>query len=103
VFQALPPGGIILAVVTLLNLRGLADAARAFLLPTMLFMESAELPGGAVEEEDGPVPACRREVSEELGLDRPVGRAWPGSTMRGVRSAARHTHSGGGSRLPHRE
>ncbi len=28
----------ILAVVTLLNLRGLADAARAFLLPTMLFI-----------------------------------------------------------------
>src|SRR5260370_33042918 len=28
----------ILAVVTLLNLRGLADAARAFLLPTMVFI-----------------------------------------------------------------
>ena len=28
----------ILAVITLLNLRGLGDAARAFLLPTMVFI-----------------------------------------------------------------
>jgi amino acid transporter len=42
-FPALDPETVpiclgILAVVTLLNLRGLADAARAFLLPTMLFI-----------------------------------------------------------------
>ncbi len=42
-FPALGPETVpiclgILAVVTLLNLRGLADAARAFLLPTMLFI-----------------------------------------------------------------
>jgi ADP-ribose pyrophosphatase YjhB (NUDIX family) len=32
------------------------------------------LPGGAVEAEESPHAACRREVAEELGLDRPVGR-----------------------------
>ncbi len=36
--QTVPICLAILAVVTLLNLRGLADAARAFLLPTMLFI-----------------------------------------------------------------
>src|SRR5216683_5962457 len=36
--QTVPICLAILAVITLLNLRGLADAARAFLLPTMLFI-----------------------------------------------------------------
>jgi ADP-ribose pyrophosphatase YjhB (NUDIX family) len=31
-------------------------------------------PGGAVEAEESPHAACRREVAEELGLDRPLGR-----------------------------
>lgn len=33
-----------------------------------------DLPGGAVEVEESPHAACRREVAEELGLDRPPGR-----------------------------
>ena len=33
-----------------------------------------DLPGGAVEKEESPHAACRREVTEELGLDRPAGR-----------------------------
>ena len=33
-----------------------------------------DLPGGAVEKEESPYAACRREVAEELGLDRPPGR-----------------------------
>jgi amino acid transporter len=46
----------ILAVVTLLNLRGLADAARAFLLPTMLVPPT----GSGRLRRLGPVAACRR-------------------------------------------
>lgn len=33
-----------------------------------------DLPGGAVEADESPRDACRREVAEELGLDRPPGR-----------------------------
>ena len=33
-----------------------------------------DLPGGAVEKEESPHAACRREVAEELGLDRVPGR-----------------------------
>lgn len=31
------------------------------------------IPGGAVEADESPRAACRREVSEELGLDLPIG------------------------------
>jgi 8-oxo-dGTP pyrophosphatase MutT (NUDIX family) len=33
-----------------------------------------DLPGGAAEADESPNAACRREVAEELGLDRPTGR-----------------------------
>ena len=33
-----------------------------------------DLPGGATEADESPHAACRREVAEELGLDRPPGR-----------------------------
>jgi 8-oxo-dGTP diphosphatase len=33
-----------------------------------------DLPGGAVEADESPNAACRREVAEELGLNRPAGR-----------------------------
>ncbi len=32
------------------------------------------LPGGAVEEDESPLQGCVREVSEELGLELPLGR-----------------------------
>jgi 8-oxo-dGTP diphosphatase len=38
------------------------------------YKDNWEVPGGAVEQEESPTAACRREVLEELGLDRPVGR-----------------------------
>lgn len=33
-----------------------------------------DMPGGYVEPGETPVEACQREVKEELGLDRPIGR-----------------------------
>jgi len=44
------------------------------LLVNPVYKEKWDLPGGAVEEEESPHAACRREVVEELGLDRPPGR-----------------------------
>jgi ADP-ribose pyrophosphatase YjhB (NUDIX family) len=50
------------------------DAAGRVLLVEPTYKDTWELPGGAVEEEESPTAACRREVIEELGLDRAVGR-----------------------------
>ncbi len=44
------------------------------LLVDPVYRDTWDLPGGAVEAEESPQAACRREVAEELGLDRPVGR-----------------------------
>ena len=44
------------------------------LLVNPVYKETWDLPGGAVEAEESPHAACRREVAEELGLDRPPGR-----------------------------
>jgi 8-oxo-dGTP pyrophosphatase MutT (NUDIX family) len=41
---------------------------------TPVYQDTWDLPGGAVEAGESPQAACRREVTEELGLDRPVGR-----------------------------
>ena len=43
------------------------------LLVNPVYKETWDLPGGAVEAEESPYAACRREVSEELSLDRPPG------------------------------
>src|SRR6266851_5525075 len=48
--------------------------AGGVLLVDPVYRETWDLPGGAVEAEESPQTACRREVAEELGLDRPVGR-----------------------------
>jgi 8-oxo-dGTP pyrophosphatase MutT (NUDIX family) len=44
------------------------------LLVDPTYKDLMDLPGGAVEAEESPHAACRREVAEELGLDRPAGR-----------------------------
>ena len=50
------------------------DAAGRVLLVDPAYKDTWDLPGGAVEAEESPHAACRREVAEELGLDRPPGR-----------------------------
>jgi 8-oxo-dGTP diphosphatase len=44
------------------------------LLVDPVYKDTWDLPGGAVEAEESPHVACRREVAEELGLDRRPGR-----------------------------
>lgn len=49
------------------------DAGRVLLVnPT--YRDGWLLPGGAVEADESPHAACRREVAEETGLDRVPGR-----------------------------
>ena len=50
------------------------DRAGRVLLVDPVYRDTWDLPGGAVKAEESPQAACRREVAEELGLDRPVGR-----------------------------
>jgi 8-oxo-dGTP diphosphatase len=50
------------------------DRAGRVLLVDPVYRDTWDLPGGAVEAEESPQAACRREVAEELGLDRQVGR-----------------------------
>ncbi len=50
------------------------DETGSVLLVDPVYKDTLDLPGGAVEAEESPHAACRREVAEELGLDRPPGR-----------------------------
>jgi 8-oxo-dGTP diphosphatase len=50
------------------------DGQGRVLLVKPVYKETWDLPGGAVEAEESPHAACRREVAEELGLDQPPGR-----------------------------
>ena len=50
------------------------DGEGRVLLVNPVCKQTWDLPGGAVEAEESPHAACRREVAEELGLDRPPGR-----------------------------
>src|SRR5450432_1835362 len=50
------------------------DQDGQILLVDPVYRTTWDLPGGAVEAEESPHAACRREVAEELGLDRPAGR-----------------------------
>jgi 8-oxo-dGTP diphosphatase len=49
------------------------DSEGRVLLVNPVYKEVWDLPGGAVEADESPHAACRREVAEELGLDRPPG------------------------------
>jgi 8-oxo-dGTP diphosphatase len=44
------------------------------LLVDPAYRDTWDVPGGVVEAEESPHAACRREVAEEIGLDRPLGR-----------------------------
>jgi 8-oxo-dGTP diphosphatase len=50
------------------------DEAGEVLLVNPVYKPTWDLPGGAVEAEESPHAACRREVAEELGMDRAPGR-----------------------------
>jgi 8-oxo-dGTP diphosphatase len=50
------------------------DGEGRVLLVNPVYKQMWDLPGGAVEADESPHAACRREVAEELGLDRPPGR-----------------------------
>jgi 8-oxo-dGTP diphosphatase len=50
------------------------DERGGVLLVDPVYRDTWDLPGGAVEAEESPHAACRREVAEELGLDRVPGR-----------------------------
>ncbi|MBG0829737.1 NUDIX hydrolase [Planomonospora sp. ID67723] len=50
------------------------DAAGAVLLVDPVYKPQWDVPGGVVEAGESPTAACRRELAEELGLDRPTGR-----------------------------
>ena len=50
------------------------DGAGRPLLVNPVYKDTWDLPGGAVEAEESPHAACRREVAEELGLDWRPGR-----------------------------
>lgn len=52
----------------------ITDGDERVLLVEPTYKDNWEIPGGAVETDERPSGAVRREVKEELGLDRPVGR-----------------------------
>src|SRR5580698_2595805 len=69
------------------------DGKGKVLLVDPVYRDTWDLPGGAVEAEESPQAACRREVAEELRLDRPVGRFSRWTGYRRVRSAPRASSS----------
>ncbi|MEV0647715.1 NUDIX hydrolase [Phytomonospora sp. NPDC050363] len=52
----------------------LSDGAGRILLVKPTYRDYWQLPGGTVEDGEAPDEGCRREVFEEVGLDREVGR-----------------------------
>lgn len=51
----------------------ITDADQRVLLVKTHYRDDWGLPGGVAEEGEAPHSTCRREVREELGLDRPAG------------------------------
>jgi 8-oxo-dGTP pyrophosphatase MutT (NUDIX family) len=64
------------------------DGEGRVLVVDPVYKPAWDLPGGAVEADESPHAACRREVAEELGLDRPPGRVlavdWVSARMIGL-------------------
>ena len=52
----------------------LTDEAGRLLIVNPTYKAGWEIPGGIAEADEPPSEACRREIREELGLDREVGR-----------------------------
>lgn len=52
------------------------DGAGRVLLVEPVYKERWEVPGGIVEVNESPRAAARRELLEELGLARSIGRLW---------------------------
>jgi 8-oxo-dGTP diphosphatase len=50
------------------------DQAGQVLLVDPVYRDTWDVPGGVVDAEESPHAACRREVAEEIGLERPLGR-----------------------------
>lgn len=50
------------------------DPEGRFLFVVPSYKPFLDIPGGIVEDGEPPSRACAREVAEEVGLDRPVGR-----------------------------
>ena len=50
------------------------DDQNRILLVKPTYKEGWEIPGGVVEENESPLACCVREVAEELGLTRKIGR-----------------------------
>ena len=50
------------------------DQDHRLLLVKPAYKSTWEIPGGIVEQDESPKAACQREVGEELGLKRSIGR-----------------------------
>jgi len=50
------------------------DQAGNILLVDPVYRDTWDLPGGVIEADESPNAACRREVAEEIGLERPPGQ-----------------------------
>lgn len=50
------------------------DGARQLLLVKPSYKPTWEIPGGVVEKNESPRACCQREVLEEIGLDREIGK-----------------------------
>jgi 8-oxo-dGTP diphosphatase len=50
------------------------DQEGRVLMVDPVYRDTWDVPGGVVEADESPHAACRREVAEEIGLDRPLGR-----------------------------